>query len=118
MPILWHNKEDDRMVSSKSQGKGKFCIMDRVLEEKVNKFCMLNHPCMEKWVTMHEEEQNIISQQRKEYRGTLPNTSSFQYLPYLKETPNFITIDWLHKALQATNLREEHVTKIEREFAR
>ena len=50
--------------------------MDPLLEEKVNKFCMLNHPSMEKWVTMHEEEHNAISLQREEYRTTQPNTSN------------------------------------------
>ena len=62
-------------------------------------FCMPNHPCMEKWVTTHEKEQNAISQQRQDYKRTQPNTSNFQYPPHLKETPKFITIDWLHKAL-------------------
>ena len=74
--MLWHNKEDDRMISEVPQGKGKNHLMDLVLEEKVNKFCMLNHPSKEKWVTMHEEEHNTISLQREEYRCTKLNSSN------------------------------------------
>ena len=76
LPMLWHNKEDDIMISKVPQGKGKNHLMDLILEEKVNKFCMLNHPSMKKWVTMLEEECNTISSQREEYRCTQPNTSN------------------------------------------
>ena len=51
--VLWLNKEDDRMISKVPQGKEIKYLMDPLLEEKVNRFCMLNHPSMEKWVTMH-----------------------------------------------------------------
>ena len=106
------------MISEIPQGKEKNHLMDLVLEEKVNKFCLLNHPSMEKWVTMHEEEHNTISLQREEYRCTQPNTSNVQYPSHLKEPPRFITIDWLYNAIHVVILRGEHVTEIEREFAR
>ena len=54
MPILWHNNEDDRMTSEVPQGKGKICLMDQNQEEKVNRFCMLNHLSMEKWLNMYD----------------------------------------------------------------
>ena len=79
---------------------------------------MLNHPSMEKWVTMHKEEHNAISLQREAYRYVQSNTSNIQYPPSLKEPPRFITIDWLHNAIHAPIMREEHVTETEREFAR
>ena len=58
--MLWHNKEDDRMISKVPQGKGKNHLMDPILKEKVNKFCMLNHPSMEKYVTIHELDELTI----------------------------------------------------------
>ena len=49
--VLWHDqKEDERMTSEVPQGKGKDHKMDSTLEEKINRFCMLNHPTMEKWI--------------------------------------------------------------------
>lgn len=48
LPLLWQNIEDKRMVGDVPQGKGKQCKMDSSLEEKINRFCMLNHPAMEK----------------------------------------------------------------------
>ena len=57
-PVLWDNKEDERMVGEVAQGNGLQCKMDSILEEKIKRFCILNHPSMEKWVRAYKEAQN------------------------------------------------------------
>ena len=72
--------------------KGKICTMEQLLEVKLNKFCTLIYPSMEKWTAMHEEEQNAPSLQLQEYGRAQPNASNLQYLPCLKDSPKFIII--------------------------
>ena len=60
MHVLWHNKEDDRMIDEVPQGNGRICKMDPSLEEKVNRFCILNHPVMDNWVKAYEMERKRI----------------------------------------------------------
>ena len=116
--VLWHDqKEDERMTSEVPQGKGKDHKMDSTLEEKINRFCMLNHPTMEKWIKAYDQERESRTIQRDEYRRTHPINQRDEYPPSLTELPNFISIGWLHKALQAASLAGETVTRIEKEFS-
>lgn len=47
-PQAWSNKDDDRISGEVPQGNGKDCIMSEELRGKVIRFCILNHPAMEK----------------------------------------------------------------------
>ena len=95
MPLLWKNKEDERAVSEVPQGNGIERIMDNILEEKINRFCMLNHPAMEKWIKKYELAQETLLRQREEYRRQHQSGSTnVQYPSHLKELPKHITIGW------------------------
>ena len=120
MPILWHNKEDERMTSEVPQGNGQECKMDSTIEENINRFSMLNHPIMEKWIKVYLQERKNLTFPIDEYRRTHQINQVFdsiEYPPSLRELPKFISIGWLHKALQAASLAGETVTWIEKEFS-
>ena len=69
--VLWHDqKEDERMTSEVPQGKGKDYKMDSTLEENINRFRMLNHPMMEKWIVAYDQERENRTIQRDEYKRT------------------------------------------------
>lgn len=118
MPVLWENKEDERMVGEVPQGNGLQRKMDSILEEKINRFCILNHPSMEKWVQAFEAAKANNTFQREQYKRIHQNqANNFQFPPELKELPKFITISWLFKALQEASLAGEVITTLEKEFA-
>lgn len=68
MPLLWKNKDDERAISEVPQGNDIERIMDNILEEKSNRFCMLNHPTMEKWINKYKLAQENIICHREECR--------------------------------------------------
>ena len=118
MPLIWGNKEDERAVSKLPQGNGIERIMDNILEEKINRFCMSNHPSMEKWIKAYAVAQASISHQREEFKRQHQSESfNVAYPSHLKELPKHITIGWLFKALQEASLAGETITTTEKEFA-
>ena len=82
---------------------------------------MLNHPTIKKWIIAYNQERESRTIQRDEFRRTHHNNQVFdiniEYPPSLREFPKFISIGWLHKALQAASLVGETVTRIEKEFS-
>ena len=46
MPILWHDKEDERMTSEMPQENAQEHKMDSTQERNINRFFMFNHPSM------------------------------------------------------------------------
>lgn len=92
--------------------------MDSILEEKINRFCILNHPAMEKWVEAYEVAKTNNTIQREQYRRIHQNhEKSIQFPPELKELLKFITISWLFKSFQEASLVGETITIVEKEFA-
>ena len=67
MPILWYDKEDGKMISEMPQQNGQERKMDSTLEEKVSRFCIVNHPTMEKWMKAYGIKRNNIAYQRQQY---------------------------------------------------
>ena len=103
MPILWHDhNKDERMTGKVPEGKGQDHKMDSTLEEKINRFCMLNHPMMEKWTIAYNQEREGKTIQRDEYKRTHQInqvSNNIEYPPSLRKLPKFISIGWLHKVL-------------------
>ena len=120
-PQAWSNKEDDRVSSEVPQGNGNDYVMNEAFRDKVNRFCMLNHPAMDKWRQRYDEERHNVEQERTAYRATCGQhigLSNIQYPTHLKMLPKYMSLNWLDDALQNAARQGEQVTEEEREFAR
>ena len=95
--------------------------MNEALREKVNKFCMLNHPAMDKWCQRYDKECHNVEQERAAYRATCGRhigSSNIQYSTHLKMLPKYMSLNWLDDTLQNAAQHWEQVAEEEREFAR
>lgn len=56
LPLMWSNKDDDRLVGDVPQGQGTQFRMSESFREKVMTYCIANSNEMEKWLAIYEVE--------------------------------------------------------------
>ncbi|MCO5563619.1 hypothetical protein L7F22_017266 [Adiantum nelumboides] len=115
--MLWRLGEDERLTTDVAHGGGTSKQMDTTLEEKINRFCMLHHPTMDKWLTTYEtaKEERYDAQRafRARQRGRM-----VRYLSELEVLPRFMPLLWLHQQLTKAEEEGVHVSLEEWEFSR
>ncbi|MCO5574600.1 hypothetical protein L7F22_028388 [Adiantum nelumboides] len=116
-PMLWRVGEDERLMTDVAHGGGTSKRMDTMLEEKINRFCMLHHPTMDKWLTTYkiakEERYDARRAFRARQRGRM-----VRYPPELEVLPRFMPLLWLHQQLTKAEEEGVHVSLEEWEFSR
>ena len=112
---FWRTIDDDRITGVVMVGSGVEKKMTVELETKINQFCMLHAATMQKWITRYEEAKLERQRARQEFRR---GHRSLQYPQGLEALPNFMTLRWLHHAMEDAVQHGEHVTEEEWEYSR
>lgn len=113
---LWRTIDDERISGIVMVGPGVEKSMTEDLEAKINRFCMLHSPVMEKWITAYEVAKEDRLRARLEWRrGT---RHLHRYPEGLEPLPTFMSLRWLHRALEDAKQQGEQVTEEEWEYSR
>ncbi|MCO5560224.1 hypothetical protein L7F22_013835 [Adiantum nelumboides] len=115
--MLWQLGEDERLTTDVAHGGGTSKRMDTMLEEKINRFCMLHHPTMDKWLTTYEIAKEERYDARRSFRAR-QRGRMVRYPPELEVLPRFMPLLWLHQQLTKAEEEGIHVSLEEWEFSR
>ncbi|MCO5604765.1 hypothetical protein L7F22_058935 [Adiantum nelumboides] len=115
--MLWRMGEDERLTTDVAHGGGTSKRMDTTLEEKINRFCMLHHPTMDKWLTTYETAKEERYDARRAFRAC-QRGRMVRYPPKLEVLPRFMPLLWLHQQLTKAEEEGVHVSLEEWEFSR
>ncbi|MCO5609713.1 hypothetical protein L7F22_063945 [Adiantum nelumboides] len=115
--MLWRLGEDERLTTDVAHGGGTSKRMDTTLEEKINRFCMLHHPTMDKWLTTYETAKEERYDARRAFRAC-QRGRMVRYPPELEVLPRFMPLLWLHQQLTKAEEEGVHVSLEEWEFSR
>ena len=116
-PMLWRLGEDERLTTDVAHGGGSSKRMDTTLEEKINRFCMLHHPAMVRWLTRYETAKEDRYDARRAFRAR-QRGRIVRYPPELEVLPRFMSLLWLHEQLIKAEEDGVHVSLEEWEFSR
>ncbi|MCO5563760.1 hypothetical protein L7F22_017407 [Adiantum nelumboides] len=116
-PMLWRLGEDERLTTDVAHGGGTSKRMDTTLEEKINRFCMLHHLTMDKWLTTYEIAKEERYDARRAFRAR-QRGRMVRYPPELEVLPRFMPLLWLHQQLTKAEEEGVHVSLEEWEFSR
>lgn len=118
-PMVWHKGEDERLTNDVAHGGGTSKRMDGSLEEKINRFCMLHHPAMERWLHAYQLAVEERHAARRAYRASQRQRSRLvRFPPELEVLPRFMPLRWLHDALTKASQEGQCVSVEEWEFSR
>ncbi|MCO5583655.1 hypothetical protein L7F22_037568 [Adiantum nelumboides] len=115
--MLWRLGEDERLTTDVAHGGGTSKRMDTTLEEKINCFCMLHHPTMDKWLTTYETAKEQRYDARRAFRAR-QRGRMVRYPPEQEVLPRFMPLLWLHQQLTKAEEEGVHVILEEWEFSR
>lgn len=116
MPALWTMEDDSRVAGEVLQGNDKEKLMDDAMIDKVNKFCMLQHQSMQKWLSRYERARKVRENDRRAFRTSNRNRHT-RYPPGLEELPDSMPLEWLHEELIAAEARGHTITSTEWHFS-
>ncbi|MCO5604782.1 hypothetical protein L7F22_058953 [Adiantum nelumboides] len=116
-PMLWRLGEDERLTTDVAHGGGTSKQMDTTIEEKINRFCMLHHPTMDKWLTTYETAKEERYDARRAFRARQRGRMVW-YPSELEVLPRFMPLLWLHQQLTKAEEEGVHVSLEEWEFSR
>ncbi|MCO5589231.1 hypothetical protein L7F22_043197 [Adiantum nelumboides] len=108
--------EDERLTTDVAHGGGTSKQMDTTLEEEINRFCMLHHPTMDKWLTTYETAKEERYDARRTFRAR-QRGRMVRYPPELEVLARFMPLLWLHQQLTKAEEEGVHVSLEEWEFS-
>ncbi|MCO5566427.1 hypothetical protein L7F22_020104 [Adiantum nelumboides] len=109
--------DDMKQEAHVAHGGGTSKRKDTTLEEKINRFCMLHHPTMDKWLTTYETAKEERYDARRAFRAR-QRGRIVRYPPELEVLPRFMPLLWLHQQLTKAEEEGVHVSLEEWEFSR